>query len=382
MLVSDDFAVIPIGTSCTHGFQLGRLRPILEDKLGCHIRETSSYFRWIYQEPSGIADVFGRYIMSGVRISERDLGAYQDRGCGLVSFLKTSRSWFVHDPLITSEQTNSVDPHGPKGGVGLEDVASKYNHLLDKMRSLGSLSKRIFIFGNSDTGPRSWSLYRDGLIEWYFTKTDVENICASVSKCYPNGENIFIFVANRRNVIEGLDCCILYVEDDFSFFLDDNDFWDAIFDDIPNSMPGRMSVAMRNRLYLSSISPKRLSYNSHSPNIYVSDCVVRLSNSFFYVNSQEGIAIWGPYEKLSAGEYEASIKITAESIRGGAVLEVTAQTGEVLVAQVPLDSMHIGLDGSAKVRFVVGEEIHRVETRLRIYSHFEGYVENISIAQK
>ncbi|MDF7673271.1 hypothetical protein PT277_00080 [Acetobacteraceae bacterium ESL0709] len=375
MLLSEKIAIIPIGISCIHAFQLRRARVDLEKYFACQFQETSSFFRWVYQDPRFISDIFKHNVSLNNDINMDDLFLNTDRkGHYAIPYLRKTKTWFMHDGINDYDNINKDEIN-----YSLLKVCEKYNYLLSKMRGLYELEKRIFLFGNSDLGPRGWYLYRSGLVEWSFRKEDLERICHSINSIYTNGENIFVFVTNKINAINNLDCCRMYIMDDFSGFFDNNQKWDEIFFNLNNISRNKIiNLNKNNDEFIKFINSGRV-YTVRSKEINIDNNKVFRNNDMFNIDCDNGIVIWGPYITLSSGFYEAEIYFDKDTLYGDATFEVTASHGDICIIASKIDSDRINSDGTVKVRFVVGEYYHYVETRLAVNGPFKASLGRISI---
>ncbi|WP_406239953.1 hypothetical protein ACF3NX_13150 (plasmid) [Acetobacter orientalis] len=372
MLISQDVCIIPVGISCIHGFQLRRGLPLIENSFNIKLTETSSFFRWIYQSPAFIGNFFDLYVNKENSITIDDVDIYKD-----FFFLPKTESWFMHDALkhFESDKDNGFKTEYQQ----LLDIIDKYNYLIKKLRNLSSIRKRIFIFGNSDLGPREWPFYREGLIEWYFNKKNIEDLCNNINKSYPNGDNIFIYVTNKRNIIKDLDCCYIYVNKDVSGFFDDNESWDVIFNDLSKLTKDKSIICSRNKKYLENFKTRENIFDASCEEIKINNNEVVRNKNYLEIDSLGGIPIWGPYIRLCSGLYEVTVEFVENSLQGKALFSISHNFGENSIIEVPIDSKHLKLDHILKVRFSVGDDLHQVETRIKALSNFKAKIKKISI---
>ncbi|MBO1360472.1 hypothetical protein J2D73_11800 [Acetobacter sacchari] len=140
MLISDEIAVVPVGVSCINGYQIARLKNRFEKKFGCSLIETSSFFRFIYQNPQGISKFFEKYVFLEENISSYDI--LIENHSSQAPYIPETGTWFVHDePERLSRETGvvrSIDEI-------ILHVRSKYSYLLEKMRALKH-KKNGFLF--------------------------------------------------------------------------------------------------------------------------------------------------------------------------------------------------------------------------------------------
>lgn len=374
MLISEQVAIVPVGVSCLNGFQLDRCASFLGNRFGVDFKISSSFFKWVIQDPRYIGKFFDVYVRRKKNISSKDLGI--ENGGLKCTYLKDTVTWFMHDYL--GEGPEQACPDGTEEDR-IQHVVSKYNYLLEKVRKVASVPKRYFIFGNGDLGPLDWELYRKGYFGWRFSKHDVENLCDSINKAFPEGENHFIFVASNRNIIRDLDCCHIFVTEDSHGFPDLEPEWDVIFSNLPEHACSRADIAARNITYLSNYRPRSLEYTSHSPSISVRDEFVNRSGDVFDVNARDCNFLWGPYIRLATGFYEASVHFVPYSFHGTMRFDVTSDFANNVIVEADFDYDRVFLDWTARLRFKVGEDLHNMEVHLSTTGHFQGKISKISI---
>lgn len=378
MIVSAKIAILPAGISCTNGYQIDRGRAFLEKKFHTTFKSTSSFFKYLFQDPRGAAKFLDLYVSGGKKLSLQDLAEDPDARC---PYLPETGTFFVHhEPQREIEEAGITRTDEER----LANVVSKFNYLLEKFRNLRTLEKRFFIFGNTDVEPLTWPRFKNGLIDWKFSRTDVEQYCAALDRAFPEGENVFIFVTSPGNRIAGLDCCHIHVIDPANDWQGDDEAWDQIFLNLPETTRNRLANRLRNEAYLASYRPRESVYDAYSPEIKFDSKIVKKEGPLFVVESRKGVPLWGPYIRLMSGLYEASMTFVPHSVSGEAiidlyaVLDVTNPQAET-VKEARVTKALLAKDGKIKFRFTVGDDLRFTELRLKVPKRFKGVVERIAI---
>lgn len=376
MLFSEDIAVVPVGISCINAYQISRLRAKFEKMFGCKFTETSSFFRYVFQNPAGISTFFDKFLINNADLELSDLCFEQHDFKS--PYMPETGTWFVHE-----ERERAFEETGIRREYSeiLPHVKSKYNHLLKKMRSLSEKKKRVFIFGNSDLEPRTWPRYMNGSIEWRFRKEDIVNLCASISKSFPSGENIFIFVGSYLNIIDNIDVCSAFFIAGSNDWKGDDSSWDKIFEKFPRKNEDNRSNLYNNKNNLLLIQTNKLLYTSENREINVDNASVFRSELGFVVDrSAAGNIIWGPYVRLCSGLYEVAAVFDPNEFLGFANLKITKNRGSEEINRRCFNKFELKESNwIIKLRFFVGYDAHYVETCIESLDFLKCCIKKITI---
>lgn len=356
MLISEETAIVPLGNSCLVGFQLRRSKNRLESLSGQKFDETSSFFQWIFQDSRTTNLIFLNFIKCNKKISFDDI--LIDPTGQRWPYLANTGSYFCHDGL-----DGDADKRSPENIPDQEKIAkiiSKYNYLLDKIRSLKTKKERIFIISNADLGLKNLYIYRDGSIDWEYTEKEIKKIIESIDQCFQAGVNKFIFALNNKNkhVKYKDDRVKIFIMKDSSGFFDDNNSWDIVFDNIFSE---NKNETYKKTHFDLEIIP---GYNYH----YLNKDFVKETCESFDVNFNidectdiNSALIWGPYVRLSSGFYEAKIILDNKPIVGSAIFKVTTNCGEKTKIQSEINEKINIHDNQKSIRFNVDEKDINVE---------------------
>jgi len=403
MLAGKTIDIIPVGNSCLNGHQLDRSAHALSQKYGETLSSTSSFFKWIFQDPTYVGSFFRIYLSEKKNISADQLDIEQ--GHSECAFISRTNTWFMHDLLspenVRAERAISDAKHekyrnlfGPLGFFvtkhqkkerkrerenSIRHVVNKFNYLLEKLRASEKKEKRIFVFGNGDVGPLSWDIYRRGHIDVRYTKLGIEDACAEIAKAFPSGENIFVYVAHENNVIDGLDCCYQFITSDRATFHELDDEWDDIFAAFPERMGSPQEVLAWNRDYASEKHHRRIVLDGTDKRLNIDETQVSRRNSVFDISGKNGIVIWGPYVNLRPGRYEVEFFFSTPP-QGECVLDVAHESGEVIISS-NFGTERLSRNSVARLRFETTEKMTNMETRMAIVNGFTATLSKIVITR-
>lgn len=421
MLISDKLAIVPAGTTCVHAWQMRRAREALSAQFGVEFEETSSFFKWVLQDPRFIGRVFDRYVREGYDITAADL--LHEPGRGKCPYTKETNTWFLHDILSAPSREDdqseveqsrlfvpiekapqrkgmnkwlkrktkdknaalssplgtlrSMAPNLKSDRERLEHIAAKYTYLLGKIRALSTVEKRIFIFGNPDLGPDTMRPYQEGYIEWAFRKEDVEKACAAIRRAFPQGQNVLVFVSSSRNIIEGLDCCHVQVVEDKPDFPSSIQNWEEIFRNLPDSTDDREVNLSRNKAYLENL-PVAQNVFMGAQLSFDSRFVKKRGTSLEIKAKGEGYIVWGPYTSLAVGRYQAVMEFEGP-VEGEACFDVVTNCGKERRMATVVNAERFLHGNSIAIRFGCAEGLTRdVETRLKVSGRFKGVLKQVA----
>ncbi|QHI95271.1 hypothetical protein GT348_02365 [Aristophania vespae] len=388
MLISRKTAIIPTGTSCMQGRQIENAATIFGKKLNTNFKSESSFFKFIYQEPWGLPIIFDKYVRQNQEILVEDI-KIEDH-YSKCPYLAPTGSWFVHhEPFNEIRETGIIRTDEQR----LINVQEKYNYLLKKMKNLATIPKRYFIFGNADIDVMLWKRYTEGRIIWRFTKQNVEDTCKAINRAFPTGENVLIFVTNRRNVISGLDCCYIYVLDDADDWHGENAGWENVFDTLPSSTSNESVNFSRNAQYLATRNPHVRRLDAYNPAMQSHSTQVNRKDGHFLISCDEGgDIIWGPYIRLSPGKYEAVIEflpfpptkwskiliwkhnVTKAHIKHSGIFKIKADSGNKILGECVVTQDIVSADGLIRVPLTISEDTYKVELTLFGDKGFQAHV--------
>jgi len=406
MLSGKTIDIIPVGISCLNGHQMDRAASAISEKYGEALTPTSSFFKWIYQDPNFVGSFFRRYVAGKNQISANELSI--EKGHSECAFLSGTNTWFWHDPLSPENIREGREISEAKyyrlrkmlGPLGffvnqyqkserkkereksINHVVGKFNYLLDKLRKSGEKKKRIFVFGNGDVGPLSWDIYKKGHVEWRYTKLGIEDACESINDAFPNGENIFVYVAHEDNVISDLDCCYQFITSDRPTFSDLDHEWDDIFSAFPERMGHPDEVLAWNKLYATENRHRRVTLDARDGRLDVDASQVSRYGSVFNISAKGGIVIWGPYIDLAPGKYEVEFFFSGKPPEGECILDVSHEGGDDIMISSEFGTERFARSSIARLRFSTPEKIKKVETRVAAVNRFEATLSKIVITRR
>ncbi|QHI95189.1 hypothetical protein GT348_01820 [Aristophania vespae] len=379
MIISDEIAVVPVGISCITGHQIAQSKAVLEKRFGVEFKATSSFFRYVFQDPRGIALFFEKYLINNEDIQESDL-TFDDNDIYHCPHLRDTGTWFVHE-----EPGRSFDETGEKRSLQeiVVQAASKYNYLLNKFRALKEKKKRIFVLSNADLAPRSWPRYLIGCIEWKIHKSNIDQTFQAINKAFPEGENIFLFVGSIHNVIKDLDICVSYFVKEANDWCGNDDDWQDIFSTMPLVTFDKEKNARHNNEKIKSLPSLDKTYTANSPEMCVDSGAVKIKNNSFEVSAYSGTnCIWGPYIKLCCGLYEVSLFVNTSQFWGVGQIKITSDNGNNVIISREFNKSDVDhLEGCIKVRFFVQQDVSYFETLIASVKHLVCKIDKIVISR-
>ncbi|GBQ63412.1 hypothetical protein AA103196_0582 [Ameyamaea chiangmaiensis NBRC 103196] len=290
-------------------------------------------------------------------------------------YINNTGTFFTSKNLLLNTRSDTFEVEG----FNIDEAIKNQNKKLESIRDLEKKDTRVFIFGNPDLTEVSSETDGFSNIVKKYRNQDLENACVCLSRAFPTGQNIFVFIVRQELALQNLSFCHQYITVGKSITdCSDRDLND-IFVNIPTSWENLSGIVSGNNKRLEKNRAGEIAFDARNQRIEVDETKVTRRDRIFCLDGNSGNALWGPYVSIDPGSYEVRFDFSTASNYGECLLEILADVGQTHIKSAIYGGKGLGRCPVATLSFDTLAPLHDVEFRIAIKRVFKGEISRISL---